>query len=499
MKRAFIAAATLSLVLVSISAFAGVGITSTWNGNGADNNWSTNLNWVIPAPPPADSDIIFPAGANRLTNNNDIAAGTAFATVTFNGAGGGYNLGGNSFGINEELVAAHTVGDNTIGNDLFLGNSLAFTSTTAGTSLILTGNLNLNGNTLTITGSGDTEISGVISGAASNVTKTGSGKLSLSADNTYSGATIVNDGELLLASGDISDSAVTVDGGTLSGSGATGALTATGGTVSPGTSVGAINVNGNMSLGAGSALDIEINGTTAGTDYDQIVVTGAVALDGPTLNLTYGFTPEIGDSFIIISDDGVDVVTGSFDGLAPGASVGPTGVPIVIDYDGGDGNDVALTVMAMTIDDVTVDSSDVDEVVFTVSLSAFSAAEVSVDYATADGTATAPTDYTATSGTLTFAPLEISKTIAVPLSGNPQGTGDKTFTVALTNPTNALISRAEGTGTIQYAEGGGCGCIVAGGGGTNVPMLWVMGILITILVFAFLSLFYRRSIAVRSQ
>ena len=485
MKIIFIAAVTLFFVLIPLSIFAGVGITSTWNGNGADNNWNTNLNWVVPAPPPADSDIIFPAGANRLTNNNNIAAGTAFATVTFNGAGGGYNLGGNSFGINEELVAANTAGDNTINNDLFLGSSLAFTSTTAGTNLILAGNLDLDGRTLTIAGAGNTEISGVISGTASNMTKTGAGTLQLSADNTYDGSTILNEGNLLLDGSDISESTVTVDGGTLSGSGATGALTGTGGTISPGTSIGTMGVNGNLSLCPGSMLDIEINGKTAGTGYDQLIVTGSAALYNPVLNLTYGFTPEAGDSFIIINNDGADLVTGTFNGLTPGTSVGPANIPVVIDYDGGDGNDVALTVMAITIDDVAVnvgDSADETEAIFTISLSAPSALAVNVDYATADGTATAPTDYTATSGTLTFEALELTKTIAVTLSGNSEATGDKTFTVALTNPVNALISKADGIGTIQYGTGGGgCGCVVVGGVVKNILPASAIIFLLTIL------------------
>lgn len=472
---------------ISAEALAGVGITSTWNGNGANNNWNTAANWVVPFPPPLDSDIIFPAGANRLTNSNNIAAGSAFATLTFNGAGGGYVLNGNSFGINEELTAANTAGDNTINNDLFLGSSLAFTSTTAGTNLVLAGNLDLNGKTLTIAGAGNTEISGTITGAASNVTKTGGGTLTLSSDNSYDGTTTLNEGALILNSGDLSESAVTVGGGTLSGSGSTGALTGTGGTISPGTSAGLMSVNGNLSLGSGSALDIEINGKTAATDYDQLLVTGAVALNNPALNVIFGYTPEAGDSIIIIDNDGTDIVTGEFNGLAPGTSVGPAGVPMVIDYDGGDGNDVALTVMAITIDDVVVnvaDSAGETRATFTVSLSAPSALAISVDYATADGTATAPGDYTATSGTLTFESLEQTKTIDVSLNVNPSAEGDKIFSVVLTNPVNTLVSKATGTGTIQYGAGAsGCGCIVSGGVVKDYFSAYAIIFMLTILAF----------------
>jgi len=85
---------------------------------------------------------------------------------------------------------------------------------------------------------------------------------------------------------------------------------------------------------------------------------------------------------------------------------------------------------------------------FTVSLSAVSSATVTVQYATADGTATAGSDYSATSGTLTFAPGETQKTIVVPVSGDTIAEPDETFLVNLSNPTNATVG-GQGTGTIQ--------------------------------------------------
>lgn len=59
---------------------------------------------------------------------------------------------------------------------------------------------------------------------------------------------------------------------------------------------------------------------------------------------------------------------------------------------------------------------------------------VSVDYATSDGTATAGADYTATSGTLTFAPGQAQTTIQVPVVNDTTREGDETFTVTLSNP-----------------------------------------------------------------
>lgn len=85
---------------------------------------------------------------------------------------------------------------------------------------------------------------------------------------------------------------------------------------------------------------------------------------------------------------------------------------------------------------------------FTVTLSEPSASPITVDFATADGTATAGTDYTATSGTLTFIPGDTSETITVTVAGDTVSEPDETFFVNLGNATNATIGDAQATGTI---------------------------------------------------
>jgi hypothetical protein len=83
-----------------------------------------------------------------------------------------------------------------------------------------------------------------------------------------------------------------------------------------------------------------------------------------------------------------------------------------------------------------------------VSLSEASAQAVTVDFATADGTATAGADYHATTGTLTFPPGTTSRTVSVPIIDDVVDEEGETFFVNLSNPTNATISDARGTGTI---------------------------------------------------
>ena len=87
--------------------------------------------------------------------------------------------------------------------------------------------------------------------------------------------------------------------------------------------------------------------------------------------------------------------------------------------------------------------------VFTVTLSAASGLPVTVDFATADGSATAASDYAAQSGTLTFTPGQTTKTITVQVVADNVNETNETFTIGLSNPTNATISSATGTGTIQ--------------------------------------------------
>lgn len=86
---------------------------------------------------------------------------------------------------------------------------------------------------------------------------------------------------------------------------------------------------------------------------------------------------------------------------------------------------------------------------FTVTLSKSSSTPVTVNYATADGTATAGQDYTATAGVITFSAGQTSKTVKVAVIGDTAVEPDETFTVTLSNPSGATISRATATGTIR--------------------------------------------------
>ncbi|MBP2296408.1 cellulase family glycosylhydrolase [Azospirillum rugosum] len=89
------------------------------------------------------------------------------------------------------------------------------------------------------------------------------------------------------------------------------------------------------------------------------------------------------------------------------------------------------------------------DAVFTVKLSQAYSQTVTVDYATADGTAKAGSDYTATSGKLTFAAGETSKTVTVKVLSDSVTEGSETFNLKLSNATQATIADATGVGTIN--------------------------------------------------
>ena len=84
----------------------------------------------------------------------------------------------------------------------------------------------------------------------------------------------------------------------------------------------------------------------------------------------------------------------------------------------------------------------------TVTLDSPYALPVTVKYATADGTATTPSDYFSSSGTLNFAPGQTTQTISIPVKGDKQVEPDETLFVNLSGPVNASLSKSKGTITI---------------------------------------------------
>ena len=110
---------------------------------------------------------------------------------------------------------------------------------------------------------------------------------------------------------------------------------------------------------------------------------------------------------------------------------------------------------AISVSDASVQEAEEAVLAFSVTLSHPSSRTVTVDYATADGTATAGSDYTATSGSLTFNAGDTSQTVEVTVLTDSDEEGEETLTVTLSSASQASLDDATGTGTILNGEAAG--------------------------------------------
>ena len=253
-------------------------------------------------------------------------------------------MGSCSGGIADEAYGTQAASGNmNISGNITLGSDVTF-STTLATST-LTGGL-----------SGAHSIT-LLPGYAGKLVVNGSSNTTSTANGTYSAPTFaktlsdsapthsvqINGNTTITLDGARGD--VTVgSGATLNGNGTMGALgVQSGGTVAPGHSPGCLTSTGLVLAGTYQA---EIGGTTPCTGYDQLKVNGTVDLTGSTLaiSLYNGFKPASGQTYTIIENDGSDAVTGTFSGLADGATTTVNGYVFKVTYKGGTGNDVVLTV-----------------------------------------------------------------------------------------------------------------------------------------------------------
>lgn len=133
-----------------------------------------------------------------------------------------------------------------------------------------------------------------------------------------------------------------------------------------------------------------------------------------------------------------------------GASVEAVSSPIYVEPPAG-----AAAPPSAAITDVSVIEGDsgTRAATFTASISNPAAGPLSLDYATAEGTATAGTDFQSRSGIVTFQPGETSKQVVVPAIGDTLEEPDETFSVTLSNPAGVTIAKAQGAGTILDDEG----------------------------------------------
>jgi fibronectin-binding autotransporter adhesin len=166
---------------VAISASA-----QTWNGDGGDDNWTTDLNWGGTAP--SANDLLTFSGTTRITNNNDFAAGTQFNGITLNLNTGPWTLNGNAINLaGGILVSANSSSLRThiLNMDLALQNPSTLITTRGNDNITLNGLI-----------SGNTDIHKAAAGTLrfTNNANTWTGNLQIDSGGTVEVTSIANAG-----------------------------------------------------------------------------------------------------------------------------------------------------------------------------------------------------------------------------------------------------------------------------------------------------------------
>ena len=332
---AFVATLFIQMLILVQPAHAA---SIVWNGSGDGTTFADAGNWVGGVAPVADDDIALDTtGLADVTFDNDLGAGTQFGNLSLTGTGSGiFTLTGNDIVLTGGVTNSATYNQARFNVEI---------------GIELNGNQDFTANAkLTIGASGGTN---VLDLSTFILTKVGEYPLIINSDVSGSGGVTVSNGEFIADKAGNTVAVTVGNGGTLKGNGSVGVVTVqSGGTVAPGMSPGCLTT-GNLTYNSGSTYTVEIDGATVCTGYDQTQVTGTVDLGGATLVIDKdsAYSPAVGTEFIIISNDGSDAVTGTFAGLAQGATTTVGGVEYTINYAGGDGNDVVLSATVVSAPD----------------------------------------------------------------------------------------------------------------------------------------------------
>ncbi len=216
--------------------------------------------------------------------------------------------------------------------------------------------------------------------------------------------------------------------------------------VSEGSPTAVITVTRTGGLSSGVSVQyFTIDGSaTSGQDYTR--VSGSLTFEPNQATKTFSI-PIIND----LVDESDETVNLALDAPMGGASLGSPINAILTIVD----NDDPPT---LSISDASLNEGNLGQasLTFTVTLTGQSSQAVTVNYSTANGTATAPGDYTAIlSSDLTFNPGQTTKQITVQVKGDYDREQNENFFVNLTNPSGATITDAQGTGTILNDDFGG--------------------------------------------
>ena len=195
-----------------------------------------------------------------------------------------------------------------------------------------------------------------------------------------------------------------------------------------------------LSLSTPSGRDVAVNYTT--TNGSATAPADYVATNG---SVTFAAGETTKTVTVPVNGDALDEVDETF-----ALSLTSAPAAAIIDNQGEGTITDNDELPALSVSDVTVTEGNIGTVnaTFTVALAPISGRNVTVNFATANSSATAPADFTATNGTLSFAAGETSKTVTVQVKGDVLDETDETYFLNLTAPGNATLADPQGNGTI---------------------------------------------------
>lgn len=344
-NRSMMVSGVVACLALGTSAHAAV-----WTG-AVDNLWTTAGNWsgTVPTQFGVQPIVFANAGAGNLTTNVNTGGSFFVSDISTNANATSFAITNTSGGL---LCVSGDVYINSGATALNAAISYPiFFNKVANTTL----SFDIDGSDRSLAATSVERHSVANFRPGQTVIKNGTGLLSFSGNSNYHGETRINAGRLLVNGTHSNGSLYQVNnGGTLGGTGTINSIginVNAGGTIDPGASIGTLSTS-SLTLASSSstfAAQLDIDATPAA---DLLNVAGTVSLGGGILNLSTinagaGTFPR---TYLIIANDGVDAVTGTFGsiiGLNPAYSVTLNTAFNGTDALGrvGNGNDVAVTIV----------------------------------------------------------------------------------------------------------------------------------------------------------
>lgn len=336
--------------------------THTWDGGDVlFTFWGTANNWNPNATPAAGDALVFPSGlavGDRATSNTFVP-GMSFASLLFQDVG--YTVAGNAITITDFVEMNAGTGTTTVSPAITLGAAtIDFRCAGTRSTLTFEGGISLAGHTLQIEANpGQIEFLGGVSDSGSGqLIKTGAGSAFFATGTTVTatGGTQINAGRVVM-DGSATHLVSVASGATLAGVGSASTATISGTLAPGGTSFpayGTFTSGSALTMTGTSTLEMQL-ANPPGTS-DQVAATGTVSIQsGATLSITLPSPLRLGlgNAFTLIQKTSSGAISGTFSNAPQGGTLVVGRVTFLVDYTGGTGNDLVLTVSEVAPSGVT--------------------------------------------------------------------------------------------------------------------------------------------------